>query len=126
MAPISILIILLIVLEITMSIYLIVESSKPKVTNVCTLGGSCNSVQTSPYGKIFGIKLPYLSLVAFIILLALFFISKKLFLAGAIAGGLFSLYLIIVQLLILKQICPNCMIVDTTMIIIAVLSFFVK
>ena len=119
---ISGIILALIVLEIFMSIYLIYENSKPKNTNVCIVGKGCSSVQNSTYGTIGGIKLQYISIFAFIALLAMFFISQRLFLAGTIFGGLFSLYLITIQLFVLNQICSNCMMVDVTMIAITVLS----
>jgi uncharacterized membrane protein len=119
-----IILIVLMVFEILISSYLIYEDKTKPVASVCIMGSSCESVQTSVYGKIFGIKLPYYALGAFSLLLLLFFISKKLYYAGTITGSLCSLYLIVIQLFVLKQICSTCMLIDITMFSILVLSFF--
>ena len=115
------LIIILIIFEIIMSIYLI-YLDRTRITGMCVLGSHCDQVQDSKYGSILGMKLPYLALISFIFLLFLFFVNKKMFFSGSVLGTLFAVYLIVLQLFVLKQICINCMIIDSSMIIIFVLS----
>lgn len=118
---INITIILLILFEILLSAYLIYEDNK-KVSNICMIGNNCESVRDSSYGQIWGIKLPYYALFAFIILLLCYPFYKRIFFIGTVIGGLAALYLIIIQLFILKQICSLCMIVDITMILLLSLA----
>lgn len=118
---INILIISLIILELIFSVYLIYEE-KTKVSNICIIGTSCESVRESSYGEIFGIKLFYISIVAFLILLLTYIYNKKIFLIECLIGSIFSLYLIFVQLFVLKQICSSCMIIDLIMIVILILG----
>ena len=112
-------IIFLLIFEILLSLYLITKDlNKKQDQNICIIGKGCDIVQQSVYGQVFGIKLPFLAIFAFIILLILYFYNKKIFYFGIFLGTLFSLYLITVQLFILKHICSNCMIVDIIMILI--------
>ena len=110
--------------EIAMAGFLVYKDMNPTKTNlnICIKGGSCESVQNSVYGSIFGIKLPVYGLIAFIILLGLYFLNKKLHLLTALIGMGISLTLISIQVFVLKQICSNCMIVDFTMITIFLIS----
>jgi len=112
----------LIVIEIGLSGLLANENSH--ATNFCIVGeSSCNSVQNSSYGQIFGIKLPFIAIGAFIILLALFFLNYKLFLAGISVGVLVSLTLTGIELLVLKQVCSSCMLVNSIILLIGILSW---
>ena len=110
----------LIIFEIIFSAWLIYEDSKKQ--NVCFIGKTCDIVQSSDYGQIFGIKLPYLAIFAFTGLLILLYAKENWFMIATAIGALVSVYLIIVQLFILKQICTNCTIVDVTMLVIFGLS----
>lgn len=120
-------ILLLVLIEIVFSGYLIYKDMQK--SDSCVLGSSCSSVESSSYSEIFGIKLFYIALVGFILLLISHFYSDKLFILGSAIGSLFSLYLVYVQLFILKTICFNCMTVHTIMILILIFSlvnFFKK
>jgi uncharacterized membrane protein len=117
----GIVLIALILFEIVFSGFMSYKDLKKK-PNVCILGSSCDSVQNSSYGQIFGIKLPFIAIFAFILLLAVYFISPKLFLIGSSFGALGSAYLISIQFFVLKEICTNCMIIDAAMLLIFFLS----
>ena len=73
-------ILLLIIVEILFSGWLVYKNLT--TADVCIIGDSCNGVQNSDFGEIFGIKLSYLGLFAFIALLIVFFLKKRLFLAN--------------------------------------------
>ena len=114
------LIVFLILFEMGMCIWIIHQESNQ--ANVCVIGRSCEEVQNTKYGSILGIKLPMIGLVAFIFLgLSLF--NKKLFLILSSGGSIFSVYLIFIQLFILKQICSSCSIIDVTMLLITFAGF---
>ncbi len=110
----NIVIIFFIVLEIALSLYLILNSSKP--VDVCIIGKSCDAVQSSIYGSILGIKVAYIAILAFILLLSFKFIHKKIFLFATCIGALIALYFISIQLFVLKQICSTCLIIDSIMV----------
>ncbi|MBS3077627.1 hypothetical protein J4233_05130 [Candidatus Pacearchaeota archaeon] len=97
----------------------------------CVVGqanGGCDSVQSSVYSAFLGVKLSYMGLFSFLVLLVVLIrdIRKKrisdLFVGFALVGFLFSSYLIYIQLFVLKQICTTCMMADG----IAILIFFVS
>lgn len=110
----SIIIILFIILEIGLSIYLIINSLKP--VDVCIIGESCSSVQNSIYGSILGVKVSYLAILAFVLLLSFKFIHKKIFILAGFIGALIALYFISIQLFVLKEICSTCFIIDSIMV----------
>jgi uncharacterized membrane protein len=120
-------IIALILLEIIVCASLAYKNTQGK--NMCIAASGCDAVQESAYGKVFGIKLPFLGIFAFLILLGAFFINKNLFFAFSILGGGISVYLISVQIFILKEICSSCMLIDSSMLaitLLAVVRFFMK
>ncbi len=119
----SIIIIALILFEIGMCSYLIYKDLKG-TPNVCMIGHSCDSVQSSIYGSIFGIKLSYIAVFAFISLLLSFLFYKPIFAIGTYLGAAAAVVLIAIQLFVLKEICSNCMIIDGTMILILLASLF--
>lgn len=104
-------------------------------SSVCLVGDStsCSNVQNSQYGSILGIKISLLGLMAFILLFIVYLgatLNKKykdnfyeIFLVGVVIGTLASIYFIFLQLFVLKTICINCMLIDSAMIILAILVF---
>lgn len=115
-----IIIFILIIAELFLSAYLVYDSMQLKT--VCIAGEECDLVQTSQYAYLFGIKLIYISIFAFISLLVLFIISNKYFLYATIIGALFAIYFIYIQLFVLHLICSTCMIIDSIMILILIFS----
>jgi uncharacterized membrane protein len=120
---ISGIIILLILVQIAMSIWIIYEDNKQTNVNLCIIGNSCEQVQDTKYSEIFGIKLSYIGLGAFIILFFSFFINKKIFFWFSLIGACFAIYLMFVQFFILKQLCSNCLIIDVSMLVIFGLTY---
>jgi|GEM_PF-1014594 len=114
------LIFVLLIIEIIFAAYLIYDSSK--AITLCVVGESCDSVQNTQYGYLFGIKLAYLSIFAFTFLALIYFVNKILFLLSTFVGFAFAIYFIIVQLFVLKEICSTCMIIDFIMVAISILA----
>lgn len=121
------LVLLLIITEIFLSAFIIYEDYSG--TYKC-ITGDCKEVQNSEYGQIFGIKVSVIGLTSFVALLGLWLLShkntkmQKLFLTATAIGALGAIYFISVQLFILKKICSNCIAIDITIIIIAILSLY--
>ncbi len=111
---------LLIILELCLSVYLIYESQT--LGNLCVAGQGCDLVQSSSYAYLFGIKLMYIAIFAFLFLMTLFIFSEPLFVLASIIGAAFAFYFISLQLFVLKQICSTCVVIDSTMILIAILG----
>lgn len=95
------------------------KSSNQKL--VCVIGEDCSKVVESKYGKTFGIDNSVLGMLYYFFvlaasILALFspmLLTVHLFVKGflAIAGlsALFSLYLVFIQIFILKEFCEYCL-----------------
>lgn len=120
----------LLVIELVLTGFLSYKSAT-SVQSFCVIGqeaGSCDSVQGSGYGSLFGIKLGYLGLFSFLVLSAVLFLDlgkkklSKIFVWLSFVGAVFAIYLVYVQLFVLGQICTTCMFVDG----IAILIFFVS
>lgn len=94
--------------------------------------GSCTIVQTSKYESTFGIKNAHLGLVAFPILFILAILElkkskkyqKKILGLGMIIGSAFAIYFLYIQFFILKAICKYCLVVDTAILLSAILVLF--
>jgi uncharacterized membrane protein len=110
---------------IAVSLYLVYA----KVTSnplVCGFG-NCEKVQNSPYAIFLGIPLSYWGTLYY--LSFLFVIYKKLtkFISlWSIWGILFSLYLLFIELFLIKDICMWCTFSLGIIILINILNFFVK
>jgi len=115
-------IILLILIEIAVCGLVYYEGLQNAGQDSCIVGNSCSAVQNTIYGEMFGIKLSLFGLGAFIILLAGFFINKKLFFWLSLIGACFAIYLLSVQIFVLKQICSNCFFIDICMLFIFALT----
>ena len=117
---------ILILLEIFLTSYLYYSS--PSDSAICLDESSCEFVQNSSYGYVYGIKVSLFGLIAFIILLSIYLLSIKnkkmfyLYLLMCLLGSIIAIYFIYLQLFVLKQICSNCMIIDGTMILIFIIS----
>jgi uncharacterized membrane protein len=91
-------------------------------SSFCTFGG-CSYVLNSKFSKTFGIDNSILGVFYFLIVGILTYLNKEKFLkilSGI--GSIFALYFIFFMLIILKEICYYCLIVDFSAIIISVLS----
>ena len=107
-----------------------------KITNnprMCIQGlGDCFTVNTSKYSEIAGIPVAVLGAAAYLFLFLILLNENRtdflktnsvLFVFGiTLAGTLFSGYLTYIELFILKQICPFCVVSAITMLILLVIS----
>jgi uncharacterized membrane protein len=107
-----------------------------KITNnprMCIQGlGDCFTVNTSKYSEIAGIPVAVLGAGAYLFLFLILLNESRtdflktnsvLFIFGiTLAGTLFSGYLTYIELFILKQICPFCVVSAITMLILLVIS----
>jgi len=85
---------------------------------ICGGSGGCAEVQSSPYAWIFGIPIPTLGAVAYVVLIALGFLAMResarrdtyiLALFGvSLVGLLFSAYLTYLELFVIFAICLWC------------------
>ena len=118
----AVVLILLAVVGFTVSWYIRHKTSHQEKL-VCVIGEDCDKVVNSKYGKTFGIDntiggmlyysyVFFISLAQFVLPVALFaqnwVLWVKLITSGA--AGLFSLYLIGVQVFVLKEYCEYCLV----------------
>ena len=98
--------------------------------NVCTDKGSCDTVKTSIYSSILGIKVVWIGVACFSILFLLFLIArfnKKLywmFFTASIIGAIGAFYFLFLQIFVLKKICLMCFITDIIAVIMLVIIVF--
>jgi uncharacterized membrane protein len=95
---------------------------------MCLGSGACSSVTSSPYSVINGIDVPVIGAVGNIALLFILFFENRnsffrqngtlLFFAIALAGFAFVLWLIYLEIFVLKALCPFCVSAQTVMILI--------
>lgn len=122
----------LVLLEVVLTGLLVYGDITGGATGFCVSGefANCETVQNSIYGEIFGMKMSVFGLVSFLALLVVFVYEKRIkegtFLVLAFIGAIFAGYFIYLQLVVLKQICSTCMVIDGTAILIFFLTFFAK
>jgi uncharacterized membrane protein len=124
--------VVLIAALILFALYLTYTSVTTNAICIVDNQNSCQTVQDSQYGKLFGIKLTYLGVIAFVFLFGFHILARlehkyqkrsyQAFIASTIIGALFATYLIYIQLFVVKQICTNCIIVDSIMILVTLLA----
>ena len=95
-------------------------------------GSNCGSVQNSSYSSFFGVDLNLLGALGFflfIVLLVFRLLNPKaimgwLILLGSVVAGVFAIYLIVVQVFVLKQTCLYCMMIDSLSILLLGLTLY--
>jgi uncharacterized membrane protein len=92
----------------------------------CPTSG-CETVQSSPYADVFGIPVAILGLAAYVVILAALLAPREpgrwLVLGVALAGLLFSAYLVGVQAFQIEAFCAWCLASDLVVTLIAALAF---
>lgn len=106
---------------------------KRKEKLVCFLGSDCNTVVKSSYATLFGVDntligMMYYASIFFLFLIQSFvvlpfFVTLGVLIVSAIAA-LTSLYLLVIQLFVLKEWCDYCMIAAVINILLFLLLFF--
>ncbi len=95
------------------------------IEQACGENSGCSIVNNSQYEKTFGIKNSHIGLIAFPILAILTIFElrktnryrKKLIQLGIIAGSVFAIYFLYLQIFVLKAICKYCLVVDIGVLI---------
>lgn len=119
------------ILGLLVSIYMTVY----KFTNnesMCIGSAGCSEVNASRYSEINGIPVAVLGVVGYTAILALLFLERKpgilqqngsmVFFGISLLGFLFTLYLIYLEVALIKAYCPFCLTSQAVMIIIFIIS----
>ncbi len=100
---------------------------------VCVIGNDCNKVIKSKYGKTFGMDNTFLGMIYYLVVLILaldvlifpWIVSVGLFywvfFLITLGAALFSVYLTIIQLFVIKELCEYCLLTALNTILIFVL-----
>ena len=123
--------IVLTVLGLLVSIYMTIY----KVTNnesMCIGSGGCSIVNASGYSEVRGIPVAVFGVLGYLSILALLYLENKseffqtnggmLQFAVTLAGFLFTVWLIYVEVALIKAYCPFCITSQVTMTIIFILT----
>ncbi|MBS3140988.1 vitamin K epoxide reductase family protein [Candidatus Woesearchaeota archaeon] len=117
---------LIVVINIILSLIVLLNTEKVVNPEQCFINGGCIQVQNSIYSSIFGIPLVYLGIIGFSFILLGILFNKKAVDYLILIGGLFSIWLIYVQVFVLRTICKYCITIDILTIIMmaVVIRFF--
>ena len=106
-----------------------------KVTNnesMCIGSSGCSEVNASRYSEINGIPVAVLGVLGYAAILALLFLEQRpgilqqngtmMFFGVSLLGFLFTLYLIYVEVALIKAYCPFCLASQAVMIFVFIIS----
>ena len=123
--------IVLAILGLLISIYMTIY----KVTNnesMCIGSSGCSQVNASRYSEINGIPVAVLGVVGYAVILVLLFLEQRpgffqengslLFFGVSLMGFLFTLYLIYIEVALIKAYCPFCLASQAIMTVIFIIS----
>ncbi len=87
----------------------------------CGFGAGCDETIHSPYGRLLGIPLPVVGLLAFGTFYCLTFLSDfsigRLLGVAAVIACISGMALILIQVLAIDQLCPLCLVIDVAAVI---------
>ena len=123
--------IVLTIIGLLVSIYMTIY----KITSndsMCIGSGDCKTVNASRYAEVYGIPVAVLGVIGYSAILAVLLLEGKsgffeengslLFFGLSLTGFLFTLYLIYVEVALIKAYCPFCITSQTAMTIIFIIS----
>jgi uncharacterized membrane protein len=123
--------IILTIIGLLVSIYMTIY----KITSndsMCIGSGDCKTVNASRYAEVYGIPVAVLGVAGYSAILAVLLLERKpgffqqngtLLLFGlSLTGFLFTLYLIFVEVALIRAYCPFCITSQTVMTIIFIIS----
>ena len=103
-----------------------------KNPNMCVGSGGCETVNNSRYSEINNIPVAVIGVGGYTALLAILFLEQRpgfiqqnatmLFFALSLIGFFFTLYLIFVEIVLIKAYCPFCITSQVAMTLIFILS----
>ena len=118
----------LLILGLAIGIYMTIY----KYTGDLWCTGGCSTVTSSRYSVINGIDVPVIGAVGNIALLAILFFENRnrffkqngtlLFFGVALAGFAFTLWLIYLEIFIIKAFCPFCVTAQTVMTLVFIIA----
>lgn len=111
----------------------LILSTQP-ISGICSSQEGCTVVQNSEYSYFLGIKNYYYGIAIFSVLSVLTFSQMKkrdkrkerIILASIIAGSAISVWLIYLQIFVLKGYCVYCLIVDVSLILSLIWMIFTR
>ena len=119
------------IIGLLVSIYMTIY----KVTNnesMCIGSSGCSEVNSSRYSEVNGIPVAVLGIVGYAAILALLFLEQRpgmfqqngsmMFFGVSLLGFLFTLYLIYIEVALIKAYCPFCLTSQAVMSIIFIIS----
>ena len=125
--------IILTVIGLLVSIYMTIY----KITSndrMCVGSGDCKTVNASRYAEVYGIPVAVLGVIGYSAILAVLLLQRRsqvdfiqqngalLFFGLSLTGFLFTLYLIFVEVALIKAYCPFCITSQTAMTLIFIIS----
>ena len=125
--------IILAVIGLLVSIYMTIY----KITSndsMCVGSGDCKTVNASRYAEVYGIPVAVLGIAGYSAILAVLLLERRagsgfvrengtlLFFGLSLTGFLFTLYLIFVEVALIKAYCPFCITSQTAMTLIFIIS----
>jgi len=123
--------IILTIIGLLVSIYMTIYKLTSN-DSMCIGSGDCKTVNASRYAEVYGIPVAVLGVVGYSAILAVLFLERKpgffqqngslLFFGLSLTGFLFSLYLIFVEIALIKAYCPFCITSQTAMTLIFIIS----
>ena len=119
------------ILGLLVSIYMTIYKLFPD-SNMCIGSGGCESVNSSRYSEVSGIPVAIFGIGGYVAILAVLLLEKRnrfikengsmLFFGLSITGFLFTVWLIYVEIALLKALCPFCLTSQVAMTVIFILS----
>lgn len=120
-------ILVLSLLGIILAAYLLYSFFAPKPPTLCSVNNqiNCNEVvKGGSLSTIFGIPVAAIGLAGYIVILISTLLKKdKLILGMAIFGALFCLRITILELFVVKIVCPVCLLCQLDMVAVTVFGF---
>lgn len=121
----------LVILGMLVSVYMTIY----KVTsndNMCVGSGACKAVNDSRYSMLNGVPVAAIGVAGYAALLAILFLERRpgfikqnatmIFFALSLLGFLFTIYLVFLEVVLIKAFCPFCVASQVAMTLIFILS----
>jgi len=114
---------------VLLAVYLLWQQIAQPAFKPCSINASinCDAVITGPVSKTFGISTPLFGLVGYVVILIASILKKpKLMLSMATFGLVFCLWIAYQELVLLRVICPVCILCQIVMLSVFTLSIMVQ
>ena len=120
---------LLAMFGVLLAVYLLWQQIAQPAFKPCSINATinCDAVITGPVSKTFGISTPLFGLVGYVVILIASILKKpKLMLSMATFGLVFCLWIAYQELVLLRVICPVCILCQIVMLSVFTLSIKVQ